>query len=118
MCLDCSGVITENSAICVCFLIRYGDYVILVTLTASLLSIFVDIEWEISKLAASVNFSNGVTVPVVFLFDGWSMKAMIVFVVAGGMIRASSVMTGCGFEVVSLEAVLVGIVKCRKCMRP
>ena len=34
MCLDCSGVTTENSAICVCFLIRYGDSVALVTLTA------------------------------------------------------------------------------------
>ena len=37
MCLDCSGVTTENSAICVCFLIRYGDSVVLVTLTAILL---------------------------------------------------------------------------------
>ena len=81
MYLDCSGVTTENSAICVCFLIRYGDSVVLGTLTAILLSIIVDIEWEISKLAVSVNFSNGVTVPVVFHFDGWSMKAVIVFVV-------------------------------------
>ena len=104
MCLDCSGVTTENSAISVCFLIRYGDSVVLVTLTATLLSFFVDIEWEISKLAVSVNFSNGVTVPVVFHFDGWSTKAVFVFVVVGGMVRASSVMTGCGFVFVSLEA--------------
>ena len=71
LCLDCSGVTTENSAICVCFLIRYGDSVVLVILTAILLSIIVDIEWEISRLAVSVNFSSGVTVPVVFhLEDG------------------------------------------------
>ena len=118
MCLDCSGVTTENSAICVCFLMRYGDSVVLVTLTAILLSIILDIEWEISRLAVSVNCSNGVTVPVVFHFDGWSMKAVIVFVVVDGMVRASSVMTVCGFVVVSLEAVLTCIVKWGKFMRP
>ena len=118
MCLDCSGVTTENSATCVCFLIGYGDSVVLVTLTAILLSVIVNIEWEISKLAVSVNFSNGVTVPVVFFFHGWSMKAVIVFAVVGGMVRASSVMTDCGFVVVSLEAFLSCIVKWGKCMRP
>ena len=118
MCLDCSGVTTENFATCVCFLMRYGDSVVMVTLTAIFLTIIVDIEWEISRLAVSVNFSNGVTVPVVFHFDGWSMKALIVFVVVDGMIMASSVMTGCGFVVVSLEAVLTCIVKWGKCMRP
>ena len=118
MCLDCAGVTTENSAICVCFLIRYGDSVVLITLTAILLSTIVDYEWEISRLAVSVIFSNGVTVPVVFHFDGWSMKAVIVLVVAGGMVRASSMMTGCGLVGVSLEAVLTCIVKWGKWMRP
>ena len=102
----------------VCFLIRYGDSVVLVTLTATRLSIIVDIEWEISRLAVSVNFCNGVTVPVVFHFDGWSMKAVTVFVVAGGMVRVWSMMTGCGLVFVSLEAVLTCIVKWGKCMRP
>ena len=46
------------------------------------------------------------------------MKAVIVFVVIGGMVRASSVMTGCGLVAVSLEAVLTCIVKWGKCMRP
>ena len=118
MYFDSSGVTTENPAICVCFLIRYGDSVVLVSLTAIFLSIFVDIEWETSKLAVSVNFSNGVTVPVVFHFNGWSTKAVIVLVVVGGIVRASSVMTGSGFVVVSLETVLTCIVKCGKCMRP
>ena len=90
----------------------------LVTLTAILLSFIVDIEWEISRLALSVNFSSGVTVPVVFNFDGWSMKAVIVFVVVGGMVSALSVMTGCSLVVVSLEAVLFCIVKWGKCMSP
>ena len=90
----------------------------LVTLTAILLSIIVDIEWEISKLAVSVNFSSGVTVPVVFHLEGWSMKAVTVFVVAGGIVRSASVMTGCGLVVVSLEAVFTCIVKWGKCMRP
>ena len=93
---------------------RYGYSVVLVTLTAILLSIIVDIEWEISRLAASVNFSSRVTVPVVFHFDGWSIKAVIVFVVVGGIVRASSVMTGCGFVIFPLEAVLFCIVKCGK----
>ena len=96
MCLDCSGVTTENSAIFVCFLIRYGDSVVLVTLTAILLSIIVDIEWENSKLAVSVNFCNGVTVPVVFHFNGSSTEAVIVSVVVGGIVRESSVTTGWG----------------------
>ena len=46
------------------------------------------------------------------------MKAVIVFVVVGGMVRTSSVMTGCGLVVVSLEAVLTCIVKWGKCMGP
>ena len=116
--LDCSGLTTENSVIIVFFLTRYGEPVVVVTLTAILLSNIVDIEWEISKLAVSVTFSNGVTVPVVFHFDGWSTKAAVVFVVVGGIVKASSVMSGCGFEVVSLEAVLTCSVKCRKCLRP
>ena len=118
MCLDCSGVTTQNSAICVCFLSRCGDSNVLVTLTAILLSNIVDVGWEISKLAVSVNFSNGVRVPVVFHFDRGSTKAVIVLVVVGGMVRAPSVMTGCGLVVVSLEAVLTCIVKCGKCMMP
>ena len=97
MCLDWSGVTTENSAICVCFLIGYGYSVVLVTLSAILLSNIVDIEWKLSKLAVSVNFSSGVTVTVVFGFDGWSTKAVIVFVVVGGIVKASSVMIGWGF---------------------
>ena len=56
--------------------------------------------------------------PVVFHFDGWSVKSVIVFVVVGGMVRAWSVMTGCGLVVISLEAVLTCIVKWGKCMRP
>ena len=46
------------------------------------------------------------------------MKVVIVFVVVGGMVRASSVMTGCGLVVVSLEVVLTCIVKWGKCMSP
>ena len=118
MCLDCSGVTTENSAICVSFLIIYGNSIVLVTLTAIFLSNIVNIEWKISKVAVSVNFPNVITVPVVLHFDGWSTKAVMVFVVVGGIVRASQVMTGCGFVVVSLEAVSTCIVKCGKCMRP
>ena len=46
------------------------------------------------------------------------MNAVNVFVVVGGMIRASSVMTGCGLVVVSLEAVLTRIVRWGKCISP
>ena len=51
-------------------LTRYGDSVVLVTVSAILMSIIVGIGWEISKFAVSGNFSNGVTVPMVFLSDG------------------------------------------------
>ena len=132
MCLDCCGVTTENSAKCVCFLMRYGDSVVLVSLTAIRLPIFLMRYGDsvvlvsltairlsiISRLAVSLNFSNGVTVPVVFHLEGSSMKAVTVFVVSGGMVRSSSVMTGCGLVVVSLEAVLTCIVKWVKCRRP
>ena len=107
-----------NSATCACFLIRYGVSVVLVTLTSILLSVIVDIEREIRKFAVSVNFSNGVTVHVVLHFDGWSTKAVTVFVVVGGIVRVSSVLTGWGLVVISIEAVLNCIVKCGKCMRP
>ena len=79
-----------------CFLIRYGDSVVLATLTAILLSTIVNIEWEISKLAVSVNSSNDVRVFVLFHFDGWSTKAVIVLVVVDGILKASPVMTGWG----------------------
>ena len=64
--LDCFGVTAENSALCIYFFIKYGESVVLVTLTDSFLSIFVDIELEFSKFAVSINCSRGVTVPVVF----------------------------------------------------
>ena len=51
----------------------------MVTLTDTFLSLIVDIEWEISRLAVSVNFSDDVTVPDVFLSERWSRKAVIVF---------------------------------------
>ena len=89
MYMGCCGVTTEISAICEFSLIRYGDSVVLVTLTATLLAIIVDIEWEISTLAVSVNFSRGVTVPAVFHSDGWSTKALIVSVVLSDFVRVS-----------------------------
>ena len=58
MYLEFSGVTTENSEICVFLLITYGDSVVLVTLTATFVSHIVDMEWRISRLAVSVNFSN------------------------------------------------------------
>ena len=48
-------VTSKNSAICVFFLIRYGDSVVLVTLTAILFLSSVYIEWEVSRLTVSVN---------------------------------------------------------------
>ena len=46
------------------------------------------------------------------------MKAVIVFVVVRGLVRDSSVLTGCGLVIVSLEAVLTCIVKWGKRMSP
>ena len=108
----------ENSAIHEFFSIRFGDSVAMPILMADDLSIIVEIEWEISRLSVSVNFSKGVTVPVVFHFDGGSTKSVIAFVVLSGIVNASSVMIGCCFTVVSLEGVLTCNVKCGKCMRP
>ena len=90
----------------------------LVTLTAIFLSIFVDIEWDIMRLAVSVNFSTGVTVPVLFHFDKWSTKVVIVFVVICGIVILSWMRTTWGLVLVWLNALLTCIVKCRKWMRP
>ena len=61
--LDCSGLTTENSAICVFLLIKYGDSIVLVLLTAVFLSFLIGIEWDFSRHAASVNIPTVVTVP-------------------------------------------------------
>ena len=108
----------ENSAFCVCCLIKYGAFVVLVTLTATLLSIIVDIEWDISKLTVSVIFSNGVTVPVVFHSDGWSTTSVFVFVVLGGIAGVSLMRTDWGFTLVPLAAVLTCMLNCGKGIRP
>ena len=87
--LDCSGVTTENSAIWVFFLVKYGNSVVLVILTAVFSSNIVEIEWDISRFAGYVNFPTGVTVPVVCHCDAWSTNAVIVFVVGGGTVVLS-----------------------------
>ena len=87
--LDCSGVITKNSAIYVFFLIKNGDFVVLVFLTAVFLSMIVEIELDISRPAAFVNFPTGVTVPAIGHSDGWSTNAVTVFVVIGGTVVLS-----------------------------
>ena len=68
--IDYSGATTENSTICVLFLIVLGDPLVFVTLTATFLSNIVKIECEISRLAVSVKLPTGVTVTVVFQSDG------------------------------------------------
>ena len=72
-----------------CFFNRDGNFVVLVILTAVCLSIIVDIEWVVTRLAASVNFPTVVTVPVVYHSDGWSTNDLIVFVVIGGTVVLS-----------------------------
>ena len=99
------------------FKFEYGNSVVLVTLTATFWLVFVEIEWEISRLAVSVIFSRGVTVFLVFNSDGLSTKAVIFFVVLGCVDRASSMMIGWGFKFASHEVVLTCIVKCGACMR-
>ena len=116
--LDCSGVITENSAICVFLLFVWGDSVALVTPTAIFLSIIVGIEWDIMRLAVSVNFSSGVTIPVVFHSDTWSTNAVIVFVVSCGFVLLSWMRTAWGLALVWLNALLTCSVKCGKWMKP
>ena len=80
---------TENSAIGVFFLINYVDSVMLVILTAIVLSMIVEIEWGISGLAVSVIFPTGVTVRVVCHPDRWSTNSVIVIVVIGGTVVLS-----------------------------
>ena len=109
---------TEKSALCVFSSSECGDSVALVTPTATFLSIVVDIEWETIILADSVILSNGVTVLIVFHFEGWTTKTVMVCVVLRGSVRASSVRTDWGFASVSLEAILLDNIICRICMRP
>ena len=85
--LDSSGVPMDGSAICVLFW-SYRLIQWCVTLTATFLLSMVDNEFQTSRLAVKVNLSIGVTVPLLFLSDGWSTKAAIVFVVMGGDCQA------------------------------
>ena len=87
----------------------------MVTLTDIFLS-FLD-DNENSRLDFWVNFSNGVTVPVVFNSEGWSTKAVINFVVLGGIVRASPMRTIWSFALI-LEVVMTWIVRYGNCMRP
>ena len=57
--------------------------------TATFLSIIAEIEWDIIRPGASVAFSIGVTVHVVFQTNEWSTNAVIVFVVIGGTLILS-----------------------------
>ena len=68
---------TEKSAICVFLLIVQGDSIRLVTLTAIFLSNTFEIEKDIMRLATSVIFCTGITVPDVFHSHNWSTKAVI-----------------------------------------
>ena len=64
--LDCSGMTAENSASRALFLIKYFDFVVLVTLTATFSLITVEIESRSSELAVLEDSSSGVTVTVSF----------------------------------------------------
>ena len=117
--LDCSGVTTENSAICVFFFI-YGVSVVLVTLvtlTNPFLSNMVDIEWRTSKVSVFLNFFQWCHSPCCVPFRWISTNAVIVFVVLAGFVGVSSVRTDWGFALVSLAAVLTCTVNCGKCIR-
>ena len=57
---------TENSKICLFFFIKNGEFVPLAILTAVFYSIIVEIDWGISRLAASVNFPAGVSLYLLY----------------------------------------------------
>ena len=120
MILDCSGVTTENSATCVFFFIEYGDSVVLVIRTAVFLSIIVEIEWDISRLAASVNFPTGVTVPVVCHSDGrWVVNKCCNRICCHRWYCCVVLnKTGWGLALASVAAFLACIVRCGKWIRP
>ena len=61
----------------------------LVTLTGMFLSKIVDIDWDISRLAPSVIFPNGVTLSVVFHSEDWSSNVVMVLVVIGCTVMLS-----------------------------
>ena len=115
--LDCSGVTTENSVIYFFFLFQYGDSTVLVTLPAILFSIIVDLEWNFSRIAASINFPTGVTAPAVWHSELCSSNAVIVFVVIGGIVMLSRIRTGWGFALGLLAGFLACIVKYGQRMR-
>ena len=71
----------------VCF--SYLNKVVMFIPTAIFLSIIVQIERYIIRLAASVNFSTGVTIPVLFHSDERPTKTVIAFVVIGGILELS-----------------------------
>ena len=118
MCLDCSGVTTENSAISVRF---WSDMVIpLYWLPWLLLFVNHCRHWVGNQQTCCFRkLLQWCHSPCCVPF--WRLVnegCDCFFVVAGIIVRASSVMTDWGVVVVSLEAVLTCIVKCGNCMRP
>ena len=91
--LDCSGVTTEK------------------------IELYVESAWDVIKLAVSVNFFTVVTVLVVFYSDKWSKRAVIVFVVIGGIVILSWMRTAGGLALDPLDALLTCIFKCGKRIR-
>ena len=82
-----------------------------VTLSATFLSINVDIESKVSRVAISVSVPTGVRVYGEFHSEGWSAEAVIVFVVFGAIVGASSKWTTWGLALVSVVTFLTWIVR-------
>ena len=70
------------------------------------------------RLAVSVNFSTGVTVPVLFHYHKWSINAVFVLFVICGTVILSWMRTTWGLALVWFIALLTCIVKCGKRMSP
>ena len=62
--MDCYGFTTENSPMCVCFLMVCCHSIVLITPMATWLPTIVDIEWQICKFAVPLNLFYRFSVPV------------------------------------------------------
>ena len=90
----------------------------LVTLNAIFLSFSIEIERDYQTRAASVNFSTGVTVPVIFPSYNRSTNDLTGFAAIGGTVILSWTRRTWGLALVPLDVLLICSVRCGRGMKP
>ena len=103
---------TEDSTICVFFSSWLDKLITLYWLLWLLLSC------HLLLILSGISADLRVPYTSLMLSEQWSTKVVIIFVVLGGILKASSLRIGCAVVNVSVEAFSTSDIRCGKCMRP